>query len=857
MRQRFCPAFWLLLFAMIAMSACTEQINFPAPTITSVGICPSQTSTANCAISIPAGSSQAFLTIRGTNLTQQTQAGFALSPGGAAALLATNQFISTNEMIVTLPASLLQNPSTLFISVTTPQPGGGTFPPQNQAPPAGTIFTITPVASPVPVVTSMNPSTAIAGAASLVLNLSGKNFVSQSTVFVNDISRTSSFFSSTALQVDLQSTDLVTPGPVSIRVVNPPPGGGGSTPVSLSVLTAVPTISAITPTSALAGATSASLSITGTGFLNQFSFVQLNGSAQPVMTTIGGSTTAIGTLTAGDLINAGVNQITVMNKPPGGGISNILTYSINPTHLLGLPVLVDLAADGSQAINGICGGAANCANGNLGLTTATSGPSTSSSGQFVAFASVSHNLVLTDVNTAADVYVRNTCLALASCVPVTALVSSDPNGQAANGASSEPTVDSAGTHAAFTSLATNLVTTVAVQTTTPPTSQVYWRPVCMPTATTPCTITPSSNFVTQLVSISADGQTAGNGSSYNPVISPDGQYVAFVSLATNLVSDITADGIHPQVYIRNTCDISTIITTPPTNSCVPTTFLVSTPDGATFGNGASSNPSISEDGLFVSFTSTATNLLPGSTESKLDGTSEVFERGTCVTTITSTTNTCVPVTTLISTPDGTTPADGASGQSTLSACGSVTVTVSTACTSTTVANGRFVAFASTASNLVTGVGPLPQQIYVRDTCLGVTITVAQCTPSTTLVSTPDGITPANGLNEHPSANASGQFIAFSSFASNLGSTVNGVENVFVRNTCLGVIPTCTTGVVLASIANNTGVVPVTGIAPANGASLVPSISADGHTVSFFSTANNLVSRDTNALEDIFLGTTTF
>jgi len=772
-------------------------------------------------------------------------------------LLATNQFISTNEMIVTLPASLLQNPSTLFISVTTPQPGGGTFPPQNQAPPAGTIFTITPVASPVPVVTSMNPSTAIAGAASLVLNLSGKNFVSQSTVFVNDISRTSSFFSSTALQVDLQSTDLVTPGPVSIRVVNPPPGGGGSTPVSLSVLTAVPTISAITPTSALAGATSASLSITGTGFLNQFSFVQLNGSAQPVMTTIGGSTTAIGTLTAGDLINAGVNQITVMNKPPGGGISNILTYSINPTHLLGLPVLVDLAADGSQAINGICGGAANCANGNLGLTTATSGPSTSSSGQFVAFASVSHNLVLTDVNTAADVYVRNTCLALASCVPVTALVSSDPNGQAANGASSEPTVDSAGTHAAFTSLATNLVTTVAVQTTTPPTSQVYWRPVCMPTATTPCTITPSSNFVTQLVSISADGQTAGNGSSYNPVISPDGQYVAFVSLATNLVSDITADGIHPQVYIRNTCDISTIITTPPTNSCVPTTFLVSTPDGATFGNGASSNPSISEDGLFVSFTSTATNLLPGSTESKLDGTSEVFERGTCVTTITSTTNTCVPVTTLISTPDGTTPADGASGQSTLSACGSVTVTVSTACTSTTVANGRFVAFASTASNLVTGVGPLPQQIYVRDTCLGVTITVAQCTPSTTLVSTPDGITPANGLNEHPSANASGQFIAFSSFASNLGSTVNGVENVFVRNTCLGVIPTCTTGVVLASIANNTGVVPVTGIAPANGASLVPSISADGHTVSFFSTANNLVSRDTNALEDIFLGTTTF
>ena len=108
---------------------------------------------------------------------------------------------------------------------------------------------------------------------------------------------------------------------------------------------------------------------------------------QPVTTTIAGSTSAAVALTAGDLVNAGVNQIQVVNKPPGGGTSNIVTYSINPTHLLGLPVLVDLAADGSQAINGICGGAANCASGNLGLTTTTSGPSSSSTGQFVAFAS--------------------------------------------------------------------------------------------------------------------------------------------------------------------------------------------------------------------------------------------------------------------------------------------------------------------------------------------------------------------------------------------------------------------------------------------------------------------------------------
>ena len=45
--------------------------------------------------------------------------------------------------------------------------------------------------------------------------------------------------------------------------------------------------------------------------------------------------------------------------------------------------------------------------------------------------------------------------------------------------------------------------------------------------------------------------------------------------------------------------------------------------------------------------------------------------------------------------------------------------------------------------------------------------------------------------------------------------------------------------------------------PSNGNSLVPSISPDGTTVSFLSFANNLVPRDNNGLEDIFLGSTSF
>src|SRR5580704_1469184 len=98
MLPRFSATFRLLLFSVIAMSAWTEQINFPAATITSVS-----------PTSIPAGSPQSYLTIKGVNLIQPSQPGYSLSPGGSATPLAINQYISTNELIATLPANLLQN----------------------------------------------------------------------------------------------------------------------------------------------------------------------------------------------------------------------------------------------------------------------------------------------------------------------------------------------------------------------------------------------------------------------------------------------------------------------------------------------------------------------------------------------------------------------------------------------------------------------------------------------------------------------------------------------------------------------------------------------------------------------------
>jgi WD40-like Beta Propeller Repeat len=776
------------MFVTLVSASCGQTVNFPAPSLTSV-----------VPTSITTNQTNPFvLTVIGNNFVQQSTILWNNIP------LPTT-FVNTRQMTATVPPALYQAPGTSTITVVTPQPGGGTT--------AGILFTISPTVSPVPNISSLSPSGVPTGSSGVQLKVMGTNFVAQSTVAVNGSRRTTTFVDSTLIETVLSAADVIIPGVLQITVinpVNPPPGGGSSNTFPLNILNPSPSISGVTPVSALAGSTPSTVTVTGIGFINQFSKIVINGA--PRATTFESSTTLSTPLTGSDLLVAGVNQVQVVTSTPGGGTSNTLTFAVNPTPLLGLPVLLDVAPDGSQANAGICGGILNCTNGTLGLTLATVGPSTGTTGQFVAFSSVSNNLVTNEPNNGGIVFVRNTCVKVASCTPVNAPISTDPNGNPANGGSSEPSLDAGANDAAFTSLATNLVTSVGAPVGT---SQVYWRPTCL---TANCVVTPTT-FVTQIVSASADGLSAGNGDSYNPSISSDGEWVAFVSLATNLVSNVTLDGVTPQVFLRETCGGLV------SDTCTPTTFLISTPDGTTPGNGLSSNPSVSEGGTFVSFTSIASNL--GATAPNPNGAQEIFLRSTCFD------NSCTADTTLVSTPDGVTPADGASSESTISN------------------TGQFVAFASTATNLATGSGPT-QQIYLRNTCFEITTV---CTPSTTLVSSTNNGVPGNGASEHPSINSTGQYVAFASFSSNLASTTNGVENIFVNNTCVTTTTVVVTDCTVSTILVTQGAGTLT--TPSNGNSLVPSISPDGTTVSFLSFANNLVPRDNNGLEDIFLGSTTF
>jgi WD40-like Beta Propeller Repeat len=813
--------FWLsICLAAVLLTACQQQINYPAPSRT-ITLAPS---------SIEAGQPGFTLTVKGGNFTPAT---LVYWNGHALVTL----FTSTGLLTAQIPASFVQNAGSASVVASTPSPGGGTSQPAT--------FVINPAPSPLPEITSLSPSGAFTGGAGFTLTINGKNFVSQSEVSVNGSIRAASG-TATSLGTAINASDLATAGSVQIIVINPPPNGGTSNTVSLNVTNPVPNLASLSPAAAQAGTTTpTAVTVTGTGFVTN-STVMINGA--PHATVFGNSTQIQTTLTAADLAAGGVNQVQVFSPGPGGGTSNPLTFAVDPSDSAGLPVLVDLAPSGAQANNGVCG--TPCTSGVPTLTTA--GPSASMTGEFIAFASNSTNLLSTVTqpnlltNGTSGIFYRDTCLAgttstSSTCIPKTLLITTGTGGNPANGPSSEPSLDSSGDDVAFTSSASNLVSYV---TTPVGTRQVYWQPTCGSSSTT-TTCTPV------LVSLSADGASAGNGESYNPVISPDGQYVAFVSLATNLVSDVSVDGVTPQVYIRTICAGATPLTQ--TSSCVPTTYLVSTPDGVTPGDGPSSDPAISNTGLYVSFSSAATNL--GSTAPNPGGGQEIFERATCVTTIGTISNSCVPFTNLISTPDGgATAANGASIQPALSP------------------DGRFVAFASTATDFgIASAGT--QEIYIFDTCVGVVVTTPPtCTPSSPmLVSTPDtsanATTPANTLSENPSVSVcsatttttgtcpGGVLIAFSSKATNLApNVVNGIENVFVRSTCVDLPSTttaCTPRTALASQAD--------GSSPpaANGDSIIPAISGDGHTVAFISSANNLVEVDSNGLADVFLSATSF
>lgn len=221
------------------------------------------------------------------------------------------------------------------------------------------------------------------------------------------------------------------------------------------------------------------------------------------------------------------------------------------------------------------------------------------------------------------------------------------------------------------------------------------------------------------------GGVQANGASSSPAIADDGRYVAFASEASNLVVGDTNEASDIFVYDR--------VTT------VTTRMSVATGAPGAQGNGASVQPSISQDGRYVAFASEATTLVAGDT----NGVYDVFVRDRVANTTRR-----VSVNTA-----GVQAVGGDSLQPFIAD------------------NGLFVAFISAATNLVASDTNGKFDVFVRSLAASTTVRASVSSAGAQ----------ANGDSWQPSLNNTGTFIVFASDATNLVTgDSNGVTDIFLR-----------------------------------------------------------------------------
>ena len=280
---------------------------------------------------------------------------------------------------------------------------------------------------------------------------------------------------------------------------------------------------------------------------------------------------------------------------------------------------------------------------------------------------------------------------------------------------------------------------------------------------------------TSRVSVDSNGGQATEYRSEPFAVSADGRYVAFTTAAPNLVPDDTNNTWDVLVHDRRT----------------GTTSRISASSAGVPGDSSSYGQAMSPDGRYVSFTSDATNLVPGDTNGAYDG--FVHDRST-------------GTTSRVTVTDGGTQATARSYAPAISA------------------DARFVAFVSDATDLVPGDTNGVADIFLRDRRAGTTVLVSGAH--------------ADAPSDAPVISADGRYVAFTSEAALVPGDTNGVADVYLRDLRAGTT-------VRVSLTADGG-------QAVDGGSYAPTISADGRHVVFGSDAGNLVPGDSNGVADVFL-----
>jgi trimeric autotransporter adhesin len=620
--------------------------------------------------------------------------------------------------------------------------------------------------NPIPVLTALSPTTATAGGPAFTLTVTGSGYVSGSVVLWNGAARPTTYVSRTQISAAIAASDIASAGTAQVSVRNPSPGGGTSGLVTMpinAVNPAAPALTSIEPSTIASGSPALSLTMRGSNFVAG-SVARWNG--QTLATTFVSATEVKAAVPAEKLLTLGDVPIDVSNPVPDAGVSGSL-----PLHIGGI-LRVSVSHDGSDVDGG------------------SDVSSVSADGRFVAFASNASNLVAGDSNGVFDVFVRDTCLnAPVDCTPTTRRVSVASDGSQGDAGSGwtqnapelSVAISGSGRYVAFVSAASNLV-----PGDTNTWDDVFVRDTCLGAA---AGCVPK----TTLVSVGMGGATS-NSHSTHVAVGRSGRFVAFISYANNLVAGDTNGAL--DVFVRDTCAGVAV-------GCVPTTSRASVSDAGVEADRDSLHPSFSGDERYISFASSATNLVAGDTNDALDA----FRRDTCFGAAAG----CVPGTVRVSLTNGGLQSTG----------GGFFPKVSL--------TGRYVSFVSTAADLVSGDTNTVDDLFLRDTCLGAP---AGCAPSTIRLSMSNSGMQAGGI-WMPAMSDDARFAAFaSSDGGYVAGDSNGNWDVFLRDSCTGVSSGCTLSTRRLSVAFDG--------TEGDSQSQTPAVSADGRFVTFSSSSSNLV-----------------
>ncbi|MCI0744222.1 MAG: hypothetical protein L0Y58_02350 [Verrucomicrobia subdivision 3 bacterium] len=283
----------------------------PAPTLTAIN--PNSVLTGNPAFT---------LTVNGTGFINGAVVRWNGNPR-------PTTFVSATQLTAQIPAADLANAGTAQVTVFNPAPGGG-------ASNAVVLTVVQP--NPLPTLTALTPNEGTAGSPAFTLTVNGTGFVNTSVVRWNGNPRPTIFVSPMLLTVQIPAAELANTGTAQVTVFNPLPGGGvsGASIFTIHQVNPSPTLGNLNPNAVAAGSPAFSLTVNGTGFVND-AVVRWNGADRP--TTFVSTTQLVAQISAADLVNAGTAQVTVFNPAPGGGASNVLSFSI--TQINPVPTLAN------------------------------------------------------------------------------------------------------------------------------------------------------------------------------------------------------------------------------------------------------------------------------------------------------------------------------------------------------------------------------------------------------------------------------------------------------------------------------------------------------------------------------------